>query len=96
MRIELLAVFDAVERGGDDATVGDPFVIKELSTAVTATGVAAGDEPEILVLPTDDPEILVLPTDDPEILVLPTDDPEILVLPTDEPLKLIQFASGTI
>jgi hypothetical protein len=86
MRIELLAVFDAVERGGDDATVGDPFVIKVLSTAVTATGVAAGDEPVILVLPTDDPEILVLPTD----------DPEILVLPTDEPLKLIQFASGTI
>ena len=85
MRIELLAVFDAVERGGDDATVGDPFVIKELST-VTATGVAAGDEPVILVLPTDDPEILVLPTD----------DPFILVLATDEPLKLIQFASGTI
>ena len=95
MRIELLAVFDAVERGGgDDATVGDPFVIKELST-VTATEVADDDEPVILVLPTDDPEILVLPTDDPEILVLPTDDPEILVLATDEP-KLIQFASGTI
>ena len=84
MRIELLAVFDAVERGGDDATVGDPFVIKELST-VTATGVADDDEPVILVLPTDDPEILVLPTDDPEILVLATDEP-----------KLIQFASGTI
>ena len=68
MRIELLAVFDAVERGGDDATVGDPFVIKELST-VTATGVAAGDEPVILVLPTDDPEILVLPTDEPLKLI---------------------------
>jgi hypothetical protein len=85
MRIELLAVFDAVERGGgDDATVGDPFVIKELST-VTATEVADDDEPVILVLPTDDPEILVLPTDDPLILVLATDEP-----------KLIQFASGTI
>jgi hypothetical protein len=85
MRIELLAVFDAVERGGgDDATVGDPFVIKELSP-VTATEVADDDEPVILVLPTDDPEILVLPTDDPLILVLATDEP-----------KLIQFASGTI
>jgi hypothetical protein len=84
MRIELLAVFDAVERGGDDAIVGDPFVIKELST-VTATEVADDDEPVILVLPTDDPEILVLPTDDPLILVLATDEP-----------KLIQFASGTI